>query len=56
MNAIRKYPAISVLALPALLISGLSIPAGAEQGASIQAGQTVFTFVNRLLITPRKLL
>jgi hypothetical protein len=52
MNAIRKFPTISLLALPALLISVLSIPAGAEEGANIQAGQTVFTFVNRLLINP----
>jgi hypothetical protein len=51
MNAIGKHIGITLLAASALLISSSS-PAAAEDETKVAPGQTVFTLVNRLLITP----
>ena len=56
MHKIRNYFGLTLLAGAALLVSDLSIPASAQRLDSIPAGQTILTFVNRLLINPPQVL
>jgi hypothetical protein len=52
MKTTRKRFGLASFVGTALLALSLSIPAAAQPAASIPAGQTIMTFVNRLLINP----
>src|ERR1039457_5608524 len=52
MKTTRKRFGLASFVGTALLALSLSIPAAAQPPASIPAGQTIMTFVNRLLINP----
>jgi hypothetical protein len=55
MKTTRKRLGLASFVGTALLALSLSIPAAAQPAASIPAGQTIMTFVNRLLINPPEL-